>query len=118
MPFRDWYLREYPRGLTPRLHPSPSARSDAALAALGVDAARPYLLFAPGATWPSKAWPRASWDELRVRLAGTDPRPVVELSAPGTALAVGAWVGGETGGGCQRWAWPTSWPSSPARTPS
>ncbi len=98
LPFRDWYLHEYPCGLPPRLHTTPSARSRAALAELGVDAARPYLLFAPGATWPSKAWPRASWDELRHLLSGADPRPVVELSSPGADLEVGPWAAGAPGG--------------------
>lgn len=98
LPFRDWYLREYPRGLPPRLHAAPSRRSAAALAALGVDAGRPYLLFAPGATWPAKAWPRPSWDGLRARLAGADPRPVVELAAPGESMTGGPWPGGSPGG--------------------
>ncbi|MBK9303185.1 MAG: glycosyltransferase family 9 protein [bacterium] len=98
LPFRDWYLREYPRGLPPRLHAAPSPLAAAALASLGAGAGRPYLLLAPGATWPAKAWPRASWDELRVRLAGADPRPVVELSAPGDGPGSGAWPDGSPGG--------------------
>ncbi len=96
--FRDWYLREYPRGLPPRLHVAPSAAAGAALAALGIGAGRPYLLFAPGATWPAKAWPRASWDDLHTRLAVTDRRPVVELAAPGGVLTGGAWTDGTPGG--------------------
>jgi len=98
LPFRDWFLREFPRGLPPRLHPAPNARLGASLAVLGVDAGEPYLLFAPGATWPAKAWPRPSWDRLRALLRGSDPRPVVELTAPGAGDGGGPWPDGAPGG--------------------
>jgi ADP-heptose:LPS heptosyltransferase len=96
--FREWYLREYPEGLPPRLHVAASEPACAALATVGVGDGRPYLLFAPAATWPAKAWPRAAWDDLRARLAGADPRPVVELAAPGDNREIGAWPDGAPGG--------------------
>ena len=51
--------------------------------ALGVDPARPFLLLAPNATWPTKEWSAARWRELALLLVREFPWPVVLLEAPG-----------------------------------
>jgi ADP-heptose:LPS heptosyltransferase len=70
--FRDWLVATQPAGLAPRLAPRPGARTRTAelLASAGVAPYAPYVLLAPGATWPAKAWPAARWVELLGRLPG------------------------------------------------
>jgi ADP-heptose:LPS heptosyltransferase len=49
----------------PRIHLTDAERSRAhrALREAGWDGARPLLALAPGARWPTKAWPEAKWRE-------------------------------------------------------
>lgn len=53
-----------------------------ALAAVGVDPDSPYLVLAPGATWPSKAWPWLRWSDLAGEIAAQDVGKMVMLTAP------------------------------------
>jgi ADP-heptose:LPS heptosyltransferase len=82
-PFLDWFAhtasqkRPAPRIARPPL-------TDAAAAALAGIAAVPgqYTLLAPGATWPSKEWPRPHWRSLAVELTLAGHRLAV-LQPPG-----------------------------------
>ena len=71
----------------PRLTRQPlSAAGEAALARAGVAAGAPYVLAAPGATWPAKEWPRTHWTSLleAIRAAGG---PAVAVLVPSGAEA-------------------------------
>ncbi len=50
----------------------------------------PYLLLAPGATWPAKEWPRSHWQELVGRLVAESGLPVRVLVPPGREETWGA----------------------------
>jgi heptosyltransferase-1 len=82
--FGDWFLsRENAAPSLPHLtSPEMSSRAASALAELNVDPARPFLVCAPGATWPSKEWPLARWRALLDRLVREGPGPVVVLAPP------------------------------------
>jgi ADP-heptose:LPS heptosyltransferase len=70
--------------LAPRLPaPAPSEAAKAALTAAGADPDRPYLLMAPGATWPAKQWPAAHWSELAREAERSFGLQVVTLAPPG-----------------------------------
>jgi heptosyltransferase-1 len=82
--FADWFLaRESALPSLPQLaRPGLSPRAAGVLHELGVDPARPFLVCAPGATWPSKEWPLARWRALLKRLGHEGPGPVVLLAPP------------------------------------
>ncbi len=91
VPFLEWLAREYVgETIVPRLDPAPpEAESRSALDSLRLSpqadpppGQRPYLVLAPGATWPAKEWPAASWRELIRRICGETPYGVALLSPP------------------------------------
>lgn len=89
-PFLDWLDDEGAAPpLVPRLArpPLPPEAADA-LAAVGVPAGRPYLLAAPGATWPSKQWPAGHWRQLLPQAVQRTGLPLATLVPPG---APGEW---------------------------
>ena len=71
--------------LRPRLtRPGMSPAAAGALASVSVATHEAFLLLAPGATWPSKAWPLARWRDLVADLAARpEMPPLVVLCAPG-----------------------------------
>ena len=76
--------------LVPRLtRPPLSAQATAALEALGIPPGTPYLLAAPGATWPSKQWPVGHWQQLLPAATARTGLPLATLVPPG---ANGAWA--------------------------
>ena len=86
LPFLEWLVANCgDEVMRPELQAAPLAdsRAAAALADLGLRPGDPFVLLAPGATWPTKEWPRNHWSEVITRLvtAGA-PAPVV-LTAPG-----------------------------------
>lgn len=82
--FIDWYL-ESGRVACPGLARRPDAGTRVAglLASRGLPPAAPFVLLAPGATWPTKRWPQDHWAELGKALAATWPGSVVTLTPPG-----------------------------------
>ena len=95
--------KELPRGrLQYFLGPDDQRLADVALAAAGVDRARPLLGLSPGANWETKRWPKERFAELanhalaaglQVAVQGSDDeRPLGEhiaKAAPGTADLTG-----------------------------
>lgn len=76
--------RFQPGDLCPRVYDPPlESPGIQGLERLGVDPARPFILLAPNATWPSKEWPEARWVELVSVLLDSQDFPLVVLSAPG-----------------------------------
>ncbi len=68
-----------PRLATPPLGDGPAR---AALAAAGIAPGQPFLLLAPGATWPFKEWPVERWRGLIGLLAEAQPWPLLLLAPP------------------------------------
>lgn len=85
--FLDWVLQTYQPGeLMPRLaHRTPTPSLVSNLQALSISAPDHCLVLAPGATWPTKEWPLALWQDLVRRLVGEQALPVVVISPPGGA---------------------------------
>jgi heptosyltransferase-1 len=48
------------------------AAASSAAEKAGLDIAQPYVILSPGANWPNKRWPTASFAALADKLAGTD----------------------------------------------
>ncbi|MCP4571989.1 MAG: glycosyltransferase family 9 protein [bacterium] len=55
----------------------------AALEMIGIEPEADWLLTAPGATWPAKAWPQEHWRTLLARIARSTGMPVAVLVPPG-----------------------------------
>jgi len=90
--FADWLeARSAGTGLLPRLRRPPLNEGAArrGMSGLGADGGG-FVLLAPGATWPAKEWPGASWGALAKALAGAQARPVVFLAPPLRAAAYAA----------------------------
>lgn len=70
--------------LMPRLtRPALPAAAAAALEAVGIPSGAPYLLAAPGATWPSKQWPAGHWQQLLPAVIAGTGLPLATLVPPG-----------------------------------
>jgi len=86
LPFLEWLIASCgDEVMQPRLQAAPlvDSRAEAVLADLGLRPGDPFVLLAPGATWPTKEWPRNHWSEVIDRLVSAGaPAPVV-LTAPG-----------------------------------
>lgn len=91
--FVDWAAREEGEAARPRVARPPlgDGPARAALADAGIGAGQPFVLLAPGATWPSKEWPAQNWRELVAWLAERLPLPLAVLTPP-AAPATGAVV--------------------------
>jgi heptosyltransferase-1 len=83
--FADWLPTQFgPGDLKPRLSPPDTGpRAMEHLAAIGIGPDTQYLLMAPCATWPSKEWPLARWEELVTLLLEIPDVPLAVLVAPG-----------------------------------
>lgn len=90
-PFLDWLEDSDPADvLQPRIDPPPlGEQARRALAAAGFAPDGDWLVAAPGATWPAKAWPMGHWRELLVELGESMGGPVAVLVPPG---ADGDWA--------------------------
>jgi len=99
--FVPWLLDAFaPGGILPVLPPrAPDPAARRALAAAGCDSDRPYLVAAPGATWPTKEWPREHWRALLDGLGAEGAPPVAVLVPPGREAEFGALAGGFRPGG-------------------
>ena len=83
--FLAWF-ESYRNGLPmrPTLEaPKLGPRAQAALTSVTVEPERPFVLLAPGATWPSKEWPLASWQKLVQKLAKENEANILVVSPPG-----------------------------------
>ncbi len=86
-PFLDWLDAEgaapplVPRLARPVLPPAAAA----ALAGVGIQVGMPFLLAAPGATWPSKQWPSCHWHQLLPQAVERTGLPLATLVPPGAA---------------------------------
>jgi ADP-heptose:LPS heptosyltransferase len=89
--FAAWLLDTFEPGeLMPDLGAGPSLTPlPQALADLGLGAREPFLLLAPCATWESKQWPRARWEELVAVLVEATDLPLAVMVAPGKMDAWG-----------------------------
>ncbi len=87
LPFPEWFRHTYAdAGPDTRIEAPPltdPARS--ALVRLDLDPAAPFVLLAPGATWPVKEWPVEHWCRLAPRLRERTGMAVVVLAPPGRA---------------------------------
>ena len=83
--FADWLSTQFSPGeLKPNLGPGPAkSRRHTCLESLGIGSGEPFLLLAPCATWESKEWPRARWEELISLLVEQTGLPLVVMVAPG-----------------------------------
>ena len=83
--FATWMIHRFePGGLYPEIaRPGLDARARKALQSLPCDPAQPFLLAAPGATWPTKQWPVSRWIEFMEGCLARTTLPVVVLLPPG-----------------------------------
>jgi ADP-heptose:LPS heptosyltransferase len=63
--------------------PSLGAAARRALGTVGVDPDEPFVVAAPGATWPAKEWPAEHWTRLLAGLPDRGYPPVAVLVPPG-----------------------------------
>jgi heptosyltransferase-2 len=80
-----------PRRVLPRLYPDKAAqeKASALLSEAGWDGRAPLVALAPGARWPTKAWPEPRWTELAGMLGAKGFFPVLVGGANEKALAEG-----------------------------
>ena len=83
--FIPWLEREYAgRRMLPALSRTPLTElAGEALRGTSLEITDPFLLLAPGATWPTKEWPIQRWRELVAILRETLELPLLILAPPG-----------------------------------
>jgi len=83
--FMTWLMHQYePGDLYPDIaRPRLDSLGRKALQALPCDPTQPYLLAAPGATWPTKQWPVSRWVEFLEGCLARTTLPVAVLLPPG-----------------------------------
>lgn len=83
--FVTWLTEEFtPGDLLPRLNARPlHSVAEEAMTRAGVDPHAPFLLLAPGATWPTKEWPAERWREFIPSCRERFGRPMAIVVPPG-----------------------------------
>jgi len=83
--FVSWLARQFnPGGLLPKIvRPPLDGRGRKGLAAIDCDPGQPFLLVAPGATWPTKQWPSSRWGEFLDTCMSRTTLPIAVLLPPG-----------------------------------
>lgn len=94
--FLEWVAREEGEAARPRVARPPlgDGPARAALAGAGIGVGQPFVLLAPGATWPSKQWPAQNWRELAAWLGARLPLPLAVLTPPAAPAVGGAVAAG------------------------
>jgi ADP-heptose:LPS heptosyltransferase len=85
--FLDWLVENYSAGeLKPRLVPPHlDGTPSGAEAGIWPVPGKPYLILAPGATWPTKEWPAEHWRELVRSLLQDRDEDLYILVPPGSS---------------------------------
>lgn len=100
LPFLQWLRRNYrPGEIRPRLERR-AINFSASPNRFPATGDR-YLLLAPGATWPSKAWPISRWEDLISELLTTFEEDVWVVTPPGRGMnlaGLAALIPGQRGG--------------------
>ncbi len=92
LPFVEWFTQRN-EPVRPAIAPEPGEtdRARTVLTEAGVDG--PFVVFAPGATWPAKAWPAERWRQAVEAVVRPD-RAIVVLTPPGDDGGVAAALAG------------------------